>query len=233
MEIVGLGYGLIWALYQYNKRKKEKQQDKAAEIAKEFANDLVERMGIISGVLMKNNEIKEMIETVVKSKKLAQFTTIEISKILGNNQCFEKFDNILHSEEIQQKYKEMLNKRYSEKEQEKFESYFPLLIENTLNRLEAICISISSHAAGSQFIYNSLHQSFLNNVEVLSIEISSSNYNNVDKYYTNIIAVYNMWNKQKEKDIKKLEKTNNKIKKLSSKAEKEITKLLNKKNETV
>lgn len=243
-SIVGLGCGLIWALYQYNKRKKEKQQEKAAEIAKDFADDLVERMGMISGVLRKNNEIKGMIESVVKSKKLSQFTTLEIAKILGNTKCFEKFDTILHSKEIQKEYKEMLNKRYSEKEQEKFESYFPLLIENTLNRLEAICISISSQAAGSQFIYNSLHQSFLYNVEVLSIEISSSNDNNFDKFYTNIIAVYNMWNKQKEKEIKKLKKTRKKIeqlnasadkkvKKTNSKVEKEITKLLSKKNETV
>ena len=239
-----MGYGLIWALYQYNKGKKEKQQEKAAEIAKDFADDLVERMGMISGVLRKNNEIKGMIESVVKSKKLSQFTTLEIAKILGNTKCFEKFDTILHSEEIQKEYKEMLNKRYSEKEQEKFESYFPLLIENTLNRLEAICISISSQAAGSQFIYNSLHQSFLYNVEVLSIEISSSNDNNFDKFYTNIIAVYNMCNKQKEKEIKKLKKTSKKIeqlnasadkkvKKTNSKVEKEITKLLSKKNETV
>ncbi len=201
-------------------------------------------MGLISAILMKNSEATKMISKVIKSKELSQFTTLEISKILKNAKSFEIFDDIIYSEETQNEYKNLLNQRYSEKEQEKFETFFPTLVENTLNRLEAICINISSQAAGSQFIYNSLHQSFLNNVEVLSIKISSSNNNNFDKYYTNIIAVYNMWNKQKQKEIKKLRKTGKKIKQLTasadkkvkktnSKVEKEITKLLSKKNETV
>ena len=112
-------------------------------------------------------------------------------------------------------------------------SFFPLLIENTLNKLEAICINISSQAAGSQFIYESLHQMFLSTVEILSIKISASNTNNVDKYYVNIIYVYNMWCSQKEKDISKFNKTNKKISKLQMQADKEIRKLLNKPIKTV
>lgn len=231
--IIGIGCGLIWALYQYNKNRKEKQQEKAAEIAKEFANGLIERMGIVSAVLMANIDIKEMIETIAKSKKLSQFTTLEIIKILSDKKCFEKFKTILHSDELQNNYSNFINIHYTDVEKEKFESKFILLLESTLNRLEAICINISSQAAGSQFIYNSLHQSFFYNVEVLSLFISSSNTNNVDKYYTNIITVYNMWNKLRKKDIQKLDKTKKKVEKLHSKAEKEITKLLSKKNETV
>ena len=106
-------------------------------------------------------------------------------------------------------------------------------MENTLNKLEAICMSISSQAAGSQFIYESLHQMFLSTVETLSIKISSPNLNNVDKYYTNIISVYNIWNAQKQKDINKLNKTTKKINKLKNKVNKEISKLLSKQTKTV
>ena len=42
-----------------------------------------------------------------------------------------------------------------------------------------------------------------------------------------------MWNKQKEKDIKKLRKTQIKINKLNTKAKQEINNLLTKKNKTV
>lgn len=231
--IIGFVCGLIWALYQYNKSTKRKQQEKASEIAQEFADNLIEKLGLISDTLMPNDRIKQMISKIINSNMLSQFTTIEIIKILDNNNCFEEFHDIKYSEEIQNKYNELLKKRYNEIERNKFESYFPLLIENTLNHLEAICISISSQAAGSQFIYNSLHQSFLYNVELLAIDISDSNNNNVDKYYTNIIQVYNMWNKQRKRDIKLFNKTQDKITKLTNKAEKEIDKLLNKRNETV
>ena len=223
----------IWSMYQFVKGRTIKQQEKAAEIAQDFANNLIEKLGIISDVLLPNQEIEKMISKIVKSKQLSQFTTIEISSILDDEKCFENCNNIIHSKETQERYNNILKERYNDEEKKKFDSYFPLLVENTLNHLEAICISISSHAAGSQFIYNSLHQSFLNAVEVLSIKISSNNSNNVDKYYTNIIEVYNMWNTQKTKDIEKLNTTNRKISKLDSKAKKEIYKLLNKKSRTV
>ena len=223
----------LWSMYQFVKGRTSKQQEKASEIAQDFASNLIEKMGIISDVLLPNKEMEQMISKIVKSKELNQFTTIEISNILKNDKCFEICDNIIHEKETQERYNKILDERYNNEEKKKFDSYFPLLVENTLNHLEAICINISSHAAGSQFIYNSLHQSFLNTIEVLSIKISSNNYNNVDKYYINIIEVYNMWNKQKTKDIEKLNATQRKISRLNSKAKKEIDKLLNKKNRTV
>ncbi len=232
-SIVSICCGLIWALYQYNKKQKGKQQEKASELAKDFANNFVEKLGLISDTLMQNDTIKKLVSSVVKSEQLNQFTSMEIIKILGNSDCFTQYNNIIISKETQKIYECSLKERYNEKEQERFDSYFPLLIENTLNDLEAVCINISSQAAGSQFIYNSLHQSFLYNIEVLSIKISSNNTNNVDKYYTHIIQVYNMWNKQKKRDITKFKKTQKKIDKLNNKAEREVTKLLTKKNGTV
>lgn len=223
----------LWSMYQFVKNRTSKQQEKASEIAQDFANNLIEKMGIISDVLLPNKEIEQMVSELVQSKKLCQFTTIEISHILNDESCFEKCNNIINEKETQKKYNEILSDRYNDEEKKKFDSYFPLLVENTLNHLEAVCINISSHAAGSQFIYNSLHQSFLNTVEVLAIKISGNNYNNVDKYYINIIEVYNMWNKQRIKDIERLTATQRKISKLDHKAKKEIDKLLNKKSKTV
>lgn len=230
---IGLIVTAFWSIYQFTKNKILKQQEKASEIAQDFANNLIEKMGIISDVLLANKELKKMIKCIMKSRKLNQFTALEISRILKDKKCFEKCNKIIHSKRTQERYFKILNKRYNSFERNRFESYFPLLVENTLNHLEAICINISSQAAGSQFIYNSLHQSFLNTVEVLSIKISSNNDNNIDKYFINIIQVYNMWNYQRQKDIDKFKKTKNKIKKLENKANKEIYNLLNKKNETV
>lgn len=230
---IGLLSTAIWSMFQYNKSRIAKQQEKASEIAQTFSNDLIEKTGLISDVLMDNPEVQKMVHSIKKSKRLNQFTTLEILNILDDQKCFEKYDKIVKSQRTQARYTELLSKRYDQFERQSFNSYFPLLVENTLNQLEAICINISSEAAGSQFIYNSLHQSLLYTVEVLSVKISSHNNNNVDKYYTNIIDVYNMWNIQKNKDIKKLERTQSKINKLNDKVDREVNKLLNKKGKTV
>lgn len=233
LTILGIPSTAIFTLFQYYKSKRLKQQQRASEIADDFADNLIEKMGLISDTLMQSSSIQKMVARVAKSKKLNSFTTVEIISILNDEKCFEKFESIVRSKETQQIYKDFLKQRYNEKEQERFESYFPLLVENTLNHLEAKCINISSKAAGSQFIYNSLHQSFLYTIEVLAIKMSKNNNNNVDKYYTHIIEVYNMWNTQKQKDINRFNKTNKKISKLYSKVDKTVDKLLNKKNGTV
>lgn len=229
LTMFGVVIGAGWGLIQYDKNMKLRQQEKASEIAQDFANNLIEKTALISDTLMSNKEFQKMIVKIVKSKKLNQFTYWEIIDILGDKQCFNKCEQIIRSKRTQQKYTQLLKTKYNETECTRFNSNFSILVETTLNHIEAVCINISSKAAGSQFIYDSLHQSFLNITEILSIKISKGNYNNVDKYFINIIDVYNMWNKQKNKDIQKFNKTQAKINKLKYKASLEVNKLLNKK----
>ena len=81
---------------------------------------------------------------------------------------------------------------------------FSSLIDDVLNELEYLCMDISSQAAGSKYIYQSLHQIFFRTIKVLSVEICLRNDGKYcDKYYTNIIHVYNEWTKQYERDLKK------------------------------
>lgn len=234
ITLIGLFFTAIWSMHQYIKNKLSKQQEKASQIATDFADNLMEKMGLISKTLLANEEIQRIVNIFDKNPNcLSQFTTYEILDLLKDEKIFENFSNILHSDETQEKYISFLNNKYSETEKQKFNYKFPVLVESTLNHLEAICINISSQAAGSQFIYDSLHQTFLKTVKILAILIARNNDNNVDKYYTNIIQVYNMWNKQKNKDIKKLRKTQKKIEKMQKKADLEVKKLLSKENKTV
>lgn len=231
---IGLIIGAVWSIYQFSKNKILKQQEKASEIASEFSNNLIGNLGLISKTLLKNNDIKNMLKTLKDSNvPLNQFTKYEIEEIFEDNQIFEKFEKIIMSDKTQKDYSVFLSNKYSLEEQKNFPSKFPVLIETTLNRLEAICINISSQAAGSQFIYDSLHQYFLMTIEILSIMIASNNINNIDKYYTNIIQVYNMWERQKNSDIEKLNKITAKINRIHKKLDKEVKKLLSKEAKTV
>lgn len=240
ITLVGLFFTAIWSMHQYIKSKLSKQQEKASQIATDFADNLIEKMGLISKTLLKNSYIQKVTSIFDNHPEcLSQFTTFEIDDILvAENEdedvdVFKNFKDILCSEDTQKEYQNFLNEKYSEKEQEKFNSKFPVLVESTLNHLEAICITITSQAAGSEFIYDSLHQTFLKTIKILAVLIAANNNNNVDKYFTNIIQVYNMWNKRKNKDIKKLIKTQKKINKMQKRMDNEVKKLLSKETKTV
>lgn len=74
--------------------------------------------------------------------------------------------------------------------------HFSDLVDDVLNELEYVCMNISSHAAESKFIYQSLHQMFFDTINTLAFEIATRNNGKYsDKFYTNIIYVYNEWQK--------------------------------------
>lgn len=101
--------------------------------------------------------------------------------------------------------------------------HFSNLVNDVLNELEYLCMDISSQAADSKYIYQSLHQIFFRTIKVLSIEICLRNNGKYcDKFYTNVIHVYNEWTKIYEKDSKKEESR-----------KKEVDKILNPKIKTV
>lgn len=81
--------------------------------------------------------------------------------------------------------------------------HFKTLVDDVLNDLEQVCMNISSQAAGANYIYQSLHQVFLRTVRTLAVEISlRNNQSHCEKFYTNIIDVYNQWTKLYEKNMK-------------------------------
>lgn len=91
--------------------------------------------------------------------------------------------------------------------------HFFNLVDGVLNSLEHVCMNISSHAAGSMFIYQSLHQMFFDTINTLAFEISIRNNGKYsDKFYTNIIYVYNEWQKiyKKSRKNEALRKNQNK-----------------------
>ncbi|MBQ7410431.1 MAG: hypothetical protein IJW20_03505 [Clostridia bacterium] len=239
LAIFGTIATLFWAMYEYDKRRVISQQEKAAEIADIFSTEIVEKLSIISDVLLDNNEFSSKFNQI-DSNKINRFDVYELQEMLGENRSIEEIEtfvnsvlDIIESEKTQESYIRLLEERYKEEEIKRFPNKFLFLIITTLNRLEYLCMNISSNAAGSQFIYQSLHQIFLQTIHILYIFISSKNRDSIDKYNTNIIEVYNMWNKEKIKRINKHNKTMEKIHKTQQKMDKEIKKLLHIKSETV
>ena len=231
--IVGIICAAIWALYEYDKSRISSKQEKAADIAKIFSDELLEKCGIVIAVYQNSpiNGLLEQIETL--NSPFKHFTTDELREITDNDDfptLYKKdrdkidFDEIYYQilEQricIKSEYIEKHKKNNKDKEPKKFSTeearelfildnsnlpfHFTNLVDDVLNCLEHVCMNISSHAAGSIFIYQSLHQMFFDTINTLAFEISVRNNGKYsDKFYTNIIYVYNEWQRNYKKSRK-------------------------------
>lgn len=81
-------------------------------------------------------------------------------------------------------------------------NYVSFLINDTLNSMEAICMYFNYGVADESVVYQSLHQSFLATVKLLYVTIAERNLQGKDKYFTNIIQMYNRWNERYESKCK-------------------------------
>lgn len=257
ITVIGLIITAIWSMYQYTKNKALQQQEKSAQIAKIFSDNLLEKCGIIIHVF-KHSKLNNIVEYVSQPANIFQnFTTNELREIFENDDFPNIYKKIKNNSELDDLYYSYLESKITV-ENEYLEKYkdpnsantraviklhhytteeatvlfklnnanlpfhFSDLIDNVLNELEYICMNISSNAANSIYIYQSLHQMFFDTINCLAVEISLRNDGKYsDKFYTNIIHVYTNWKKIYNK---KLEKENYKkhknIKMLTPKIEK-------------
>ena len=234
--IFGIICAAIWALYEFDKSRISNKQEKAADIAKIFSDDLLTKCGIVIAVYQ-NSPIKGLLEQIdTLNSPFEHFTTEELREITNTDDfpsLYKKdrdridFDEIYFkileqrictkSEYLEKNKKSTKDKEI--KESKKFSTeearglfildnsnlpfHFFNLVDDVLNRLEHVCMNISSHAAGSMFIYQSLHQMFFDTINTLAFEISIRNNGKYsDKFYTNIIYVYNEWQKNYRKSRK-------------------------------
>lgn len=202
----------IGAVYlDYRHRKNKEAADKAIDMAKYFMDEILMGLAIIG----------------------KEFTAKGIDKILRKHKFFkyEDFDkNELDTLFTEKEIKE-LSKKIGD-----IKVDLPVELGKTvnvnigsfcaiiLNKLEYMCMYLSSRVADDSYIYNSLHQVFLNSVQLLYFNIANLNVDEKDKYYRNIIDVYNNWKNKYLKEQNKEEKCNEKIKQHERKLKKKISK---------
>lgn len=179
----------------YRNRKNKEKAEKSIEIAKNFALNIVDPVSILYS-FFEQFGIDKIINKI-NFIKLEDFDSEEL--------------NSLYQKDDLASYKELMKENDPE-------NNIKHIICDTLNNLEYMCMYISTNVADERCIYNSLHQQFLKVISLLYFEISFANTDNKDKYYTNIIHVYNLW---KNKYIK-ITKKENKFKRDQKKKKKKL-----------
>lgn len=76
---------------------------------------------------------------------------------------------------------------------ERYRNKFFKTVTETLNNLEYFSMSFNTGVADDEVVYQSLHQSFLKMIKMMYFYIAFQNVDGKDKYYTNIIDLFNRW----------------------------------------
>ena len=171
----------------YRNRKNKERAEKSIEIAKDFAQTIIEPISILYAFF--SNFKMDFILKQVNFIQLEEFDMEEVESLYCSDDI-RNYKTIMDTNDPKHEMRDM--------------------ICEMLNNLEYMCMYIATNVADEKYIYNSLHQQFLKAVSLLYFEISFPNTDSKDKYYTNIIQVYNLW---KNKYIRISKKENRFIKK--------------------
>lgn len=88
------------------------------------------------------------------------------------------------------------------------------IVSETLNNLEYFSMHFTYETADDAVIYQSLHKTYLEIVQLLYYDIAINNNNGSDRFYTNVIELYNKWQKMsQEAKTKEIEQSRKTVKK--------------------
>ena len=97
---------------------------------------------------------------------------------------------------------------------QKINTYYHNQLIALLNKLEYFAMTFNTNLADEKIVYPSLHQSFLKIVKYMYPHICNLNSGeSADKYYTQIIELYNLWKGRYIKDLKKTQEQEENIRK--------------------
>lgn len=202
-------------------RNKQLAQENAFEMAKLYATDILmklhasnvylESIGFIDKIrFLKDLEVKEFdkkemdklfgkeeIDSLIELyNKKVQSGIYEEALTIGYN--LSKIDFYLKFYEFRTKSDNLSVKSVNELWIDDLRTRTNSMIDEVLNKLEYLCMYFNNNLAESDYVYPSLHQSFLEYIKSLYFFIAIRNDDPARKYYTEIIKLYNKWYNQEK-----------------------------------
>lgn len=219
---------LLVAVVAYTYQRKWNRKQKAQELAKWYAKCAIPRMRYIFTIFQE----VDLISYINKFTDFEQFTSAELCENLDKCNCTET----LFLQKLTEITEDVLEKAYAKsgcndyihkihtnlKEALTTDAEMNKLVLNKfitdfLNDLEVVSLEMICNIAEESMLYSSLHQTFLKNVKLCYFFIAIENQFDQNRYYTNIISLYTLWDIKSKKEKKvfvKLVKKRNKTKKI-------------------
>lgn len=212
--------------YRYNKNKGK--VEKAIDLANIY-RDLIKDIQIIMQVLSAHTDIYEIVTNRLSENKISEFTSKE-AEALYTEEDWDKLNNFfcgqgMNGDLLKGLYvsntsnlSDLLSPMVmlSDFEQTNLSNtlireYYKRKITDFLNQLEAFSMAFVQNVADDDVVYQSLHQSYIKIVKLLYFRISISNDKVTDKYYTNVIQLYNNWRSKEVEFERKISRANKKM----------------------
>ena len=224
--------GVVVAVWQYFLTSRSQltqinieQIQKAIDLSEYYKDNILEKYGPIYHVY-ESSGILEIINSIDKNK-IQEFDIAEAGELFNKNQLNE-LDKIQYSEKfikaVIETYRvynlfpetdifekvETVNED-GEKEQlirvdvtKLILSFMHNNVNSILNNMEYFATNFSHNTADDSVVYQSLHQTYIEIVRILYYNIAKLNKPLQTKYYTNVIELYNKWNKKRDDQLKKM-----------------------------
>lgn len=214
------------AYKSYKDSKKRRKREKSVELAKFYADNIIEASTFIDLAISKS-EFYKISKECFDFEEIKNFNNTEMLKLL--NKCNEsysveklqnEFDNmtiedlivssLIYNNNISYNKETILNFYFNSSREcddvqkiainKCIELHMKIELSNKindlLNYLEYFSMNFITGVADEKTIYQSLHQSFLGMVQELYFFIAKNNDGEHNKYFTNIISLYNIWSKR-------------------------------------
>jgi len=199
------------ALFAYKFQRQENRKVRAQNIAKLYAEEIIPTMRFI-------NEIMERIGATKYIKFFCDFkkfdgkeSDILLDKAGITKEEFEKLFQKIDKDMIR---KVALFSRVAQKELllyneiddfdcSDYARVFNCFVIDFLNKLEAFAILLKYNVADEKIIYQALHQTFIKNMPQWYFFIARHNTLDENRYYDNVIWLFDCWSKRQEKQSEK------------------------------
>lgn len=235
----------VCAFLAFKNQRERGAKAAACDLAQYYANNIIEKYSFI-GDVYSSNGFTELVKKVFPISKIKTFTRQEMVEFMAISEVdAESFlekamsvpdESILkhqlryaRSAEVRTQYVQeyslqknadgdgnVLNKTNLLQED------FHAAESTLLNDLEWFSMQCRYGIADEKLLYQSLHQTFLAEVQLLYIHISFLNENSEDKFYTNTIWLFELWRnrlmKYKIKNQREKARANRQVEKAAAKA---------------
>ena len=204
---------VICAFRAYQHQKLRAKKDAACSLAKLYADEILNQMYPITTVF-KESGYAEKIKNAFPLDKIEKFNVEEAVALVGEDkfqdlvkELFTISSKTIYLGKIRSAKtiteRHQLADEYTTVSKETGEvkmvntsvlqSDFYDSITSLLNNLEWFSMNFQYNLADEAVLYQSLHQTFLSNIWSLYLNICLNNQSGSDKYYTNIVWLFNYW----------------------------------------
>lgn len=204
------------ALAAYINQRKQVRKQNAYKVAAKYAEDIIPRSRYINSILQQTG-LKEYISVFIGFEK---FTVTELNDFLKKVKCtsddFKDKLNTINNQMLEIAFLHsgcsgtIVSNHNSLKEAvncspNNIGIAFYKFILDFLNDMESMAMLFHYNIADEKLVYQTLHQTFLKNIENWYFFISDENRIDEDRYFRNIIWLYQLWHNRKVSDAKKLD----------------------------